>query len=193
MNKQESIYKNIHQDIIERCKSGEQKAQFQLYKLEDKARGNTCLRIVNDSFEAEDVMQEAFLNAFTKLDTYKGEVTFGAWLKRIVINRSLTQLRKIKRQNEMKFDDVENKIEVVEDNNYQEHMDYSTIRAKEILNTIQQLKDNYCLALTLSLIEGYDNEEIAQIMQISNENCRTTISRAKNKLRQLLSQSSLVN
>ncbi len=93
----------------------------------------------------------------------------------------------------MKFDDVENKIEVVEDNNYQEHMDYSTIRAKEILNTIQQLKDNYCLALTLSLIEGYDNEEIAQIMQISNENCRTTISRAKNKLRQLLSQSSLVN
>ncbi len=179
--------------LIRECKRGDQNAQFGMYKLYYKAMYNTSYRILNDSFEAEDVMQEAFLNAFTKLDTYKGEVTFGAWLKRIVINRSLTQLRKIKRQNEMKFDDVENKIEVVEDNNYQEHMDYSTIRAKEILNTIQQLKDNYCLALTLSLIEGYDNEEIAQIMQISNENCRTTISRAKNKLRQLLSQSSLVN
>ncbi len=178
--------------LLSGCKKGEQYAQFELYKLYYKAMYNTSYRILNDSFEAEDVMQEAFLNAFTKLDTYKGEVTFGSWLKRIVINGSLTQLRKLKRQDEMKFEDVENKIEVVEDEVYH-NTDYSTLKAKEIVNTIQQLKDNYCLALTLSLIEGYDNEEIAQIMQISNENCRTTISRAKNKLRQLLSQSSIVN
>ncbi|MEN8123762.1 MAG: RNA polymerase sigma factor [Bacteroidota bacterium] len=178
--------------LIGSCKKGDQNAQFELYKLFYKAMYNTSYRILNDSFEAEDVMQEAFLNAFTKLDTYKGEVTFGAWLKRIVINRSLTQLRKIKRQDEMKFDDVENKIEVVEEDDYQDNIDYSDLKAKEIINTIQQLKENYCMALTLSLIEGYDNEEIAQIMQISNENCRTTISRAKNKLRQLL-KPSLVN
>src|SRR6056297_3780126 len=96
MNKQENIYRNIHQDIIERCKSGEQKAQFQLYKLYYKAMYNTCLRIVNDSLEAEDIMQEAFLKAFEKMKTYKGEVSFGAWLKRIVINHSLDELRKRK-------------------------------------------------------------------------------------------------
>ena len=178
--------------LIKGCKKGDQNAQFELYKLYYKAMYNTSYRILNNSFEAEDVMQEAFLNAFTKLNTYKGEVTFGAWLKRIVINRSLTQLRKVKRLDEMKFDDFENTIEAVEENGYQDNNDYSTLKAKEIVNTIQKLKDNYCLALTLSLIEGYDNEEIAQIMQISNENCRTTISRAKSKLRQLL-QSSLVN
>ena len=55
---------------------------------------NTSVRIVKDTAEAEDIMQEAFLTAFTKIDSFKGEVTFGAWLKRIVINKSLTQLKK---------------------------------------------------------------------------------------------------
>ena len=179
--------------LLKGCKKGDQNAQFELYKAYYKAMYNTSYRILNDSFEAEDIMQEAFLSAFTKIDTYKGEVTFGAWLKKIVINRSLTQLRKIKRHDEVKLEDVTYKLEVVEEDDHNVKVDYSVLKAKEILNTIQQLKENYCLALTLSLIEGYDNEEIAQIMQISNENCRTTISRAKNKLRQLLSQTGMVN
>ncbi len=186
-------YKHINQ-LITACKKGKPSAQFEIYKLYYKAMYNTALRIVNDSFEAEDVMQEAFLNAFTKLDTFKAEVPFGAWLKRIVINKSLTQIKKNNRYSIVNLDKVKN---VISDSNDEiqasEMIDYSTIKAKEVIKTIEKLKDNYRVALTLSLIEGYDNEEIAGIMHISNENCRTTISRAKNKLRNLINNQTLVN
>ena len=141
---------------------------------------NTSLRILKDSFEAEDVMQESFLVAFTKLGTFKGEVAFGAWLKRIVINRSLTQLKKNNKFDEVKLDVIPEKVEEIQD------ADYTLIKAKEISEAINQLKENYRVALTLNLIEGYDYEEIADIMNITYQNSRTTISRAKNKLRQLL-------
>ncbi len=167
--------------LLQRCKSGEESAQFEIYKLYYKAMYNTSLRILNDSFEAEDVMQESFLVAFTKLSTFKGEVTFGAWLKRIVINKSITQLRKNK-----KFDHLP--LEVVADQRDHDNNDedYSLINMKEILGAINQLKDNYKVALTLNLIEGYDYEEISDIMEISYQNSRTVVSRAKSKLRELL-------
>ncbi|MGB5464021.1 MAG: sigma-70 family RNA polymerase sigma factor, partial [Aureibaculum sp.] len=63
---------------------------------------------------------------------------------------------------------------------------YTMLKAKDILECINQLKDNYRLAITLNLIEGYDYEEIGEIMNISYQYSRTMISRAKNKLRQLL-------
>ena len=142
---------------------------------------NTAFRIVNDSFEAEDIMQESFLAAFTKLNSFSGNVTFGAWLKRIVINNSLTALKK-----NNKFDTIPlEKVDLKELN--EESEDYSVLKSKDILNKVSQLKNNYKVAITLNLIEGYDYEEIAQIMNISYENSRTTISRAKNKLRHLLS------
>ena len=142
---------------------------------------NTSLRILKDEFEAEDMMQEAFLTAFTKLDTFIGEVTFGAWLKRIVINKSLTQL---KRNN--KYQDV--KMEVLSETTIEneEAINYSDLQASKVLERLNSLKDNYRVVLTLNLIEGYDYEEIAQILGYTNENVRTTISRAKKKLKQLL-------
>jgi len=142
---------------------------------------NTSLRILKDSFEAEDVMQESFLVAFMKLSTFKGEVTFGSWLKKIVINKSITQLRKNNKYEEVSLDKVSEQSESTVDTT-----EYTMLKAKDISETIKQLKDNYRLALTLNLIEGYDYEEIAEIMHISYQNSRTTISRAKNKLRQLL-------
>ena len=125
-------------------------------------------------------MQEAFLTAFTKLHTFKGEVTFGAWLKRIVINKSLTQLKKNKRYQEVKMEVFSN--DEIED----EKIDYKGLNPKNVLNSLQSLKDNYRVVLTLNLIEGYDYEEIAQILNYTNENVRTTVSRAKKKLKQVL-------
>jgi RNA polymerase sigma-70 factor (ECF subfamily) len=142
---------------------------------------NTAFRILKNSFEAEDVMQESFLVAFTKLGTFKGEVTFGSWLKRIVINKSITQLRKNNKYEEVSLDVVPEASEESIDKS-----EYTMLKATDICNTINQLKDNYRVALTLNLIEGYDSEEIAEIMHITYQNSRTTISRAKNKLRQLL-------
>ncbi len=83
-----SNYQNIHQGLIDACRHGDAKAQFEIYKLYYKAMYNSCFRILNNTQEAEDVMQEAFLSAFDKINSYKGEVSFGAWLKRIVVNRA---------------------------------------------------------------------------------------------------------
>lgn len=141
---------------------------------------NSAYRILKDSFEAEDIMQEAFLTAFTKLHTYKGEVAFGAWLKRIVINKSLTQLKRNNRYEEVKMEVVP-KDEIEE-----EVMNYSGLNPKMVLNSLQTLKDNYRVVLTLNLIEGFDYEEIGQILNYTNENVRTTVSRAKKKLKQVL-------
>jgi len=169
--------------LVLRCKKGDKAAQFAIYKQYYMAMFNTALRIMNDSFEAEDIMQESFLAAFTKLDSFSGDVSFGAWLKRIVINNSLTALKKNSRLETVSIEQV-----VVKENSDDEKQDYSLLSAKEILAQVSKLKNNYKVAITLNLIEGYDYEEIAQIMDISYENSRTTVSRAKNKLRQLLSQ-----
>ena len=141
---------------------------------------NSAHRILKDSYEAEDIMQEAFLTAFIKLNSYKGEVAFGAWLKRIVINKSLTQLKKNNRYEEVKMEVVPN--DEVED----EAINYTGLNPKLVLNSLQGLKDNYRVVLTLNLIEGFDYEEIAQILNYTNENVRTTVSRAKKKLKQVI-------
>lgn len=174
----ETLYKNIHQDIIDGCKEGNQKAQFQLYKLYYKTMYSVSMRIINDEMEAEDVMQEAFLSAFEKIDTYKGEVSFGAWLKKIVINRSLDHLKKKR----VKFEEVTEKTERIPD--YQ--MEIKEVDVNQIKKAIQQLPDGYRVVLSLYLIEGYDHEEISQILEISNSASRTQLLRAKNKLREQL-------
>lgn len=174
---------NTHTNqLLERCKKSDQNAQMQIYKGYYRAMYNTAFRILKDEFEAEDIMQEAFLTAFTKLNSYKGEVAFGAWLKRIVINKSLTQLKKNNKYQEVKLEVIPN-YEVVE-----EKIDYTTLKASQVLKKINELKDNYRMVLNLHLIDGFDYEEIGQILNYSNENVRTTISRAKKKLKQVLIQ-----
>lgn len=175
---------NIDQ-LIERCKKADKSAQFELYKRYYKAMYNTAYRILNDSFEAEDIMQESFLIAYTKLGTFKAEnkegkndVTFGAWLKRIVINKSLTQVKKLNKYNFTPLERIEK--ERVQEN---EINDYSALKAKSLINEINNLKDSYSLVLNLHFIEGFDYREMAEIMNVSYENVRVLMSRAKNKLK----------
>ncbi|WBX72559.1 RNA polymerase sigma factor [Tenacibaculum pacificus] len=169
--------KHIDQ-LIAYCKKGNHSAQMQVYNSYYKAMYNTSYRILKDDFEAEDIIQEAFLTAFTKLNTFKGEVSFGAWLKRIVINKSLTQLKKNNRYETVKMEVIPNsEIEEPE-------IDYTSLDVKQVMNCLLKLKENYRIILTLNLIEGYDYEEISQILNYTNENVRTTISRAKKKLKQ---------
>jgi len=178
MKNDESIYVNIHQVIIDRCKKGEQKAQFQLYKLYYKAMYNTSLRIVNDKLEAEDVMQEAFLKAFDKIHTYSGQVSFGAWLKRIVINHSLDELKRRKADWEP-IDAQLYKLTDEQDDTPQEDI---KIKAEQIKQTINTLPDGYRIVLSLYLIEGYDHDEIANILHISSSTSRSQCARAKKKV-----------
>lgn len=175
----EAAFKNLHQDLLDGCKVGDQKAQFQIYKLYYKAMYNTSLRIVNDTMEAEDIMQESFLSAFEKIETYSGTVSFGAWLKKIVVNRSLDYLNRRKAV----FEDIESHAgisdESYEDSNRSEEVD---VRVEEVKEAIERLPDGYRVILSLYLLEGYDHDEIAEILSINSSTSRSQLSRAKQKL-----------
>jgi len=172
-----------HLDLVEASKKGDQKAQFELYRLYHAAMYNTTLRIVGDSDDAEDVMQEAFLKAFMKLDTYRGEVSFGAWLKRIVINKALDFLRLKKDQ--YSLEDSGEVRELIDEPEDWEEREY---RAEEIKKAIYRLPEGYRIVLSLFLLEGYDHEEISGILNISNATSRTQYHRAKKKLIELLNE-----
>lgn len=176
---------NIEQ-LVQQCKSGNQNAQLEVYNRYYKAMYNTAVRIVKDSFEAEDIMQDSFLTAFTKLDNLKEAVTFGSWLKRIVINNSIYHFNKSNKYNEVALDDVLFKIEDDDEDGIASDYEFTNLKAQQIMKTMKTLKDSYRVALTLHLIEGYDHDEISEIMNITYANCRTTISRAKESLRQKL-------
>lgn len=142
---------------------------------------NTALRIVKDAHWAEDIMQESFLKAFTKIEAFKGEVTFGAWLKKIVVNHSLDVYKKLNRAALDPLDDILYKVED-NGNDGDVTLDFQRVQIQQVNAAMQSLKENYRIALTLLLIEGYDQEEICAIMKITPGNCRTTISRAKESL-----------
>jgi len=175
----EAAFKNLHQDLIDGCKTGDQKAQFQIYKLYYKAMYNTSLRIVNDTMEAEDIMQESFLSAFEKIDTYSGTVSFGAWLKKIVINRSLDTLSRKKAI----FEDIETHIGI-KDTSGEEiaQKEEAELKVEEVKQAIENLPDGYRIILSLYLLEGYDHDEIAEILSITSSTSRSQLSRAKQKL-----------
>ena len=155
----EAVSKNIHQELIDKCRQNEPKAQLEIYKLYYKAMYNTSLRILNHEAEAEDVMQDSFLDAFQKMDEYKGEGSFGGWLRRIVVNNSIDTLKKRK-----EFVPLENNLpELANDaNDTIETIEY---RVEEIKKAIPLLPEDYRIILSLLLFEGYDHEEIAQISE----------------------------
>ncbi|WP_299577556.1 RNA polymerase sigma factor [uncultured Sunxiuqinia sp.] len=175
----EALYKNIHQDVIDRCRAGEREAQFQLYKIYYQSMYNTSLRIVGNSTEAEDVMQEAFLSAFKKIETYAGQVSFGAWLKKIVVNRSLDYLKKRRVQ----FEELDERLA---DETEAPMMEPQGVDVQKIKKAIFKLPEGYRVVLSLYLLEGYDHDEISEILNISNSSSRSQLLRAKKKLREYL-------
>lgn len=170
--------------LLEGCAANNEKAQLMVYNKYYKAMFNVSYRIVNDRALAEDIMQESFLKAFSKLNSFSGAGTFGSWLKKIVINNSINELKK---STKYRIEPLDENTEI-EDDSDEETISYSSIKAEKILETIQSLKSNYKIILTLFFIEGYDLEEITSILNISNENCRTMMSRAKESLRKKLTQ-----
>ncbi|HKL35688.1 MAG TPA: RNA polymerase sigma factor [Salegentibacter sp.] len=172
-------------DLIARCQKGDQRAQMEVYERYYRAMYNTSVRIVKDTAEAEDIMQEAFLKAFSKINTLQEVSTFGAWLKRIVVNLSINSFNHKVKLNEVTYND-ELKNEADESEGIILENDSKDEKVKKILRTLNSLKENYRVALTLHLIEGYDYEEIGKILNLSYANCRTTISRAKESLRKKL-------
>jgi len=174
----EPAVKNIHEDLIRGCQVNDRKAQFQVYKLYYKAMFNTATRIVNDSARAEDIMQESFLEAFRQIGNYRGESSFGTWLKKIVINKSIDEIRKSK--DIISIDEAD--IELPDQNEDENYLQVLSTKVEEIRKAIHALPDSYRIILSLYLLEGYDHEEISEILDISYNLSRTRYSRARKKL-----------
>jgi RNA polymerase sigma factor (sigma-70 family) len=170
-------------ELVERCKTGDASAFKLLYQQYAKAMYNTCWRILNNGAEAEDVLQESFIEAFNNLPSFEYRSSFGGWLKQICVNRSINQLKK-RKNNWIDIEKTESYFEADEYNSDEEaELEYKVLHIK---NAIMQLPDGYRTVLSLYLLEGYDHEEIAGILKVAESTTRTQYMRAKQKLVQLL-------
>lgn len=176
--------KQLHYKLIEACKKNDAKAQMQIYNLYCNAMFLISKRYVKDTCLAEDIMQDAFIKAFKKIDAYRGEVTFGAWLKKIVINRSIDELKK-KKLETVSINEMVINANEVDDENWEVD---EPISAKEIVEKIHCLQEKYRVVLTLYLLEGYDHEEISEILKIPVVTSRSYLHRGRIKLKALLKQ-----
>ncbi|MFD1063410.1 RNA polymerase sigma factor [Winogradskyella litorisediminis] len=170
--------KNIQ--LIKACKRGNQKAQMQVYDRYCDAMFVVSRRYLNNTEDAKDAMQEGFLKAFLNIENYTETSTFGAWLKRIIINQCIDAIRK--NTFETKSLETEN-LQIIEDDNWQFE---DSITKTQIVETIEQLPEKYRLVITLYLIEGYDHEEISEILNINIKTSRTQLRRGKQQLQDLL-------
>lgn len=170
---------NLHAEVIRRCRDGDVGAQYELYRLYHKAMYNTALRITGVVEDAEDVLQDAFVSAFRSLHTYREDAAFGAWLKRIVINRALTYVKKNKRE-------WEAVMQLQEDHQASESEEEVEWSIERIRQALQLLPAGFRTVVSLYLFEGYDHQEIAQILGISESTSKTQYMRAKEKLKGMI-------
>jgi RNA polymerase sigma-70 factor (ECF subfamily) len=169
--------------LVQQCLNGEASAYRALYDRYAKAMFNTALRILNRSDDAEDILQEAFTDAFQQLSSFEGRSTFGAWLRQIVVYKSLAHLKKQK----LHLNGLEADAENIADEPMLEEDDvWYTVDS--IKQAIQKLPDGYRTVLTLHLIEGFEQEEVAAMMKVAHSTVRTQYMRAKQKLLQVLKQ-----
>lgn len=164
-----------HYELVLACKRGDRQSQFRLYNLYAKTMYNTALRIVRDEAEAADVLQEAFIDAFSRLDNFRQESTFGLWMKQIVVNKSISALRKRK----VTWLPLENGEHLADETIDDPDI---TFQVETIKHAIDKLPEGYRLVLTLYLFEGYDHEEIAHILQINEATSRSQFLRGRRKL-----------
>jgi RNA polymerase sigma factor (sigma-70 family) len=176
-----AAYQDIHREIIELSKDGNPRAQYQLYKLYSKAMYNVCIRMLNSKEEAEDLLQESFTDAFMKLNSFRYESSFGAWLKRIVINKCINAINK--KNVDLVFPD-----QPVEPDSRHEEVDYRGIEleVQRIHRAVEKLPDGYRVIFSLYALEGYDHGEISQIMNISESTSKSQYLRAKQKIKEIL-------
>jgi RNA polymerase sigma factor (sigma-70 family) len=169
----------IHAPLIEESRNGNRNAQFRLYDQYSKAMYNLAYRILNNREDAEDILQESFVECFRNLASFRFESTFGAWLKKIIINRCINHINKKK----IDLTLCETLPQVIYEE--EEEIVYET---EKIFKGIEMLPDGYRVILTLYLLEGYDHSEISQILGISESTSKSQYSRAREKLRNILSK-----
>jgi len=167
--------------LIEDCKKGKRRAQLKLYSDYCDAMLCIAMRYLKQQSLAEDAVQEAFIKAFKHIDSYTGEITFGAWLKRIVINQSIDYYRQLKYH-----EDIDNMVLSLAEEQDDSWEVEDQFLSEDVIFCIEKLPEKYAAVLKLYLIEGYDHEEISEILNITLNNSRTQLHRGKKLLKQQL-------
>lgn len=170
----------FHIELVEQCKANNRQAQLQLYRQYCDGMFAVAMRFLKNVDDAEDVLQEAFIKAFQRIDQFQGEVTFGAWLKRIVVNGSIDFL-KTKHQRTVELD--ETYMHVADDEDWNVEAGISLDQVKE---AIEELPTKYKYVVQLFLVEGYDHAEISEILSITETASRTRLLRGKTQLKEKL-------
>lgn len=178
------VQTDIHKDIIEQSKAGNTAAQYKLYKLYAKAMFNIAYRMMNNREEAEDMLQEAFSHAFAKLKSFRYESSFGSWIKRIVINHCLNEIKRRKADLQF-FDDMSAFNEQKDEDGYEAGLSIESVR-----KAMEFLPSGSKMIFSLYLLEGYDHREIAQILKVSESNSKSQYMRAKQKVKEILKEKS---
>lgn len=163
--------------LVARCKKGDLNAARQLYEQYSKGMYHICLRLLNNVPDAEDMLQEAFYQVFKSIDSYRGEATIGSWIKSIVVNKCLNQLKKKKPV----FVEADSH-EFVEEEGVDEQQYAYTI--ENVKKAIGALPDGYRVVLSLYLFENYSHRQIAETLNISESTAKTQYMRAKQKVRE---------
>ncbi|RBL89233.1 hypothetical protein DF182_22165 [Chitinophaga flava] len=175
----------IDGNVIDRCKRGDVRAFRELYNAYAAAMYNICLRMTGNVSDAEDTLQEAFIQVHRNIGKLESNTSVTAWIKRIVVNHCLNNLRKKK----VYFEEVE-EVEVAEEPGIDE--DSFTWTVSAVKSAIHGLPQGYRTVLNLYLFEEYSHREIAEMMGITESTVKTQYMRAKEKVRQIVKQQNLI-
>jgi RNA polymerase sigma-70 factor (ECF subfamily) len=167
------------QELVQGCIAGNRAMQKMLYDLYAKKMMAVCLRYSKTSFEAEDVMQEAFIKVFEHIRYFKGECPLEFWIRKIMVNTALKQHRKMMHVSSLAEAD---KIQEVPE----EEFILSGYNYEDLLRMVQSLAPRYQLIFNLYAIEGYAHKEIAEMLDISEGTSKSQYSRARAILRNML-------
>ncbi|MCB0807422.1 MAG: sigma-70 family RNA polymerase sigma factor [Bacteroidales bacterium] len=173
----------IHKQLIEESKQGNKTSQYRLYSLYAKGMYSVALRLMRTREEAEDMLQESFIDAFKKLRSFRYESSFGSWLKRIVINHCLNEIKRKKTDLQF-FDDMG----YFEQQEAPEESYEAGLSVDNIKKAMEHLPQGSRMIFSLYLLEGYDHREIAQILSISESNSKSQYMRARLKVKSILSE-----
>ena len=144
---------------------------------------NIAMRLMNNREEAEDMLQDSFVDAFSRLKGFRFESSFGSWLKRIVVNNCLNELKR--RKADLRFFDDMSKF----DEQKGEELEYEQgLSVEKVRKAMEQLPGGARMIFSLYLLEGYDHVEIAQILSISESNSKSQYMRAKRKVKEILTK-----
>lgn len=173
------IYRAKEQELIDGCRRREPHAQEQLYRQFSGKMLALCARYIRDKMEAEDVLVMGFTKIFERIDQYKGDGSFEGWIRKIMVNESLTYLRRNKNMY------LETDIEAADrEPDYQRLEDQ--LEAEDLMNLIDELPSGYRIVFNMYAIDGYSHQEIAEHLGISENTSKSQLSRARAYLQRSL-------